>query len=93
MAISEETGSRKRNRMLLSAISTTARMFPEFREILRADSIKTYADCMDDLDSVGPDPEGQSILNIPYLLQLCIEILFLLDRETAQQNVIELILL
>ena len=93
VAISEVTASRRRKEELLSTISTTAKNFVKFREILRTDSIERYADYMDDLDSVGPDPTGQSIPNIPYLLQLCIEMLFLLDRETAQQNVIKLILL
>ena len=90
VAISEVPGSVRRTEMLLSTISTTATNFGKFREILRTDSIKAYADYMDDLDSVGPDPEGQSIPNIPYVLQLCIEMLFLLDRETTQQNVIEI---
>ena len=93
LAISEVTDSRHRKEKLLSSISTTTKNFVKFREILRTDSIERYADYMDDLDSVGPDPEGQSIPNIPYVLQLCIEMLFLLDRETAQQNVIKLILL
>ena len=66
-SIAEEMNSQRRKERLLSIIKTTPENFGKFREILRTDSINKYADFMADLDSVGPDPEGQSIPYITYL--------------------------
>ena len=62
--IASERLIRRRKKKLLSCISTTHVNFGKFREILRADVNPGIKNCMDVLDSVGPDPQGQCMPNI-----------------------------